>query len=180
MSRSRIAPRGIGFLALAVAATASILLAPVFSPAAQAAALNSPISRSHIIARAKVWYKRHVPYSQSGTAKGAFGNVKYRRDCSGFVSMSWRISPTGLSSPNTTALSHAKYTNKIKKVHLKKGDILDHPGVHVVLFQKWANKKHTKMWLYSEANTRDDMKHYKGSLSNYKSYGAYRYKHLKK
>lgn len=53
------------------------------------------------------------------------------------------MKPTGIGTPNTNVLATSKYTHKIAKKNLKKGDILDSPA-HVVLFQKWANKAHTK------------------------------------
>ncbi|MCP9953398.1 NlpC/P60 family protein [Actinomadura madurae] len=87
-----------------------------------------------------------MPYSQVRTHEG------YRADCSGFVSMA-----LGLPKPgqNTVGLTSSKYTKRIKMSELKKGDlVMDAEGTnttrHVVIFEKWANSKHTAYWAFEQ------------------------------
>lgn len=100
-------------------------------------AAEKPLDRSTVIKRAKVWTKQRVPYSQTGKKSG------YRRDCSGFVSMAWDL-PENLVTWNLPLVSR-----RIAKKDLKPGDIILNAsgrggGRHVVIFERWANRKHTK------------------------------------
>lgn len=105
-------------LVVAIAATAFI------STPAQAHA----ITREQVMKRAKVWVKKKVPYSQRRHYRG------YRRDCSGFVSMAWKL---GRSYSTRTISSRAK---RIPVRALQPGDAVLKPG-HVSLFGGWKNKK---------------------------------------
>ena len=154
------------FLAAAVFAAAPATVAH--------AALNDPISRADVMARAQNWMDRNIQYSQSGTATGPDGVYSWRRDCSGFVSMALKLGPTGLSAPNTSALATSTYSFGISRANLKAGDFLVDPGNHTVLFQKWANADHTQFWLYEESNPTDDMNHRIANLSSYSGYLARR------
>ncbi|MEV0841772.1 hypothetical protein AB0I55_19720 [Actinocatenispora sera] len=171
---SRTFGRLLAGAALAVAAVA----APIAASAPAQAHTGDPITRHEVMLRAHNWMNRNIQYSQGGTATGPKGKVTYRRDCSGFVSMAWKLKPTGMSAPVTTTLSTSKYTHKIAKKNLKKGDILD-SAAHVVLFEKWANKAHTRILLYEEANPSEDMNHYSAPLSKYSGFKAYRYNKIK-
>jgi len=75
---------------------------------------------------------------------------KYRQDCSGYVSMAWKLgqSLTTVTLPNVAT--------KITKNDLKAGDILCNcgPGTggdggHVLIFEKWANGKNS-YWAYEQ------------------------------
>ncbi|MEV6975346.1 hypothetical protein [Kitasatospora sp. NPDC093806] len=98
------------------------------------------ITRSEVIERGHYWTDRHIPYSQSKYYPGPDGH-KYRTDCSGFVSMAWKLG----SSETTVTLPN--YSHRIDKNDLKPGDILlnTDPGNsgHVVLFEGWADAGHT-------------------------------------
>jgi cell wall-associated NlpC family hydrolase len=117
------------------------------SDAADAASAASK-ARNKIIKRAKSWLRANgghgVPYSIQNTYKG------YRADCSGFVSMAWGLRKPGL---DTTSLPSA--ARRVSKKELRKGDILLNraPGAsgHVVLFEKWGNKEHTKYWGFEQS-----------------------------
>lgn len=163
--RAALLGGGATLLATAVGALGSA------SPAH--AGINDSITRSAVIDRAWTWVNRGIQYSQQGVADDAERNHTYRRDCSGFVSMCWHISPTGLSAPTTWTLPN--YANRINKADLRKGDILDWPYNHCVLFQSWANSAHTMFNLFELANTADDMNHRTAYLSSYADYNAYRY-----
>lgn len=171
----RTVPRWLATLAVTAAACALALAA---GPGAvhAANAQSQPISRSEVIARAQNWYERNVPYSQGGTASDPDGSHTYRRDCSGFVSMAWHLSADGMGAATTSSLPN--YANSISKSSLKAGDILDYPGHHTVLFEKWANADHTQFVYFSEGSTATDMNHTTASLSSYSSYHAYRYKKI--
>ncbi len=109
---------GAALLVVAIAATV------VISAPAQAQA----ITREQVMKRAKVWVKKKVPYSQRRHYRG------YRRDCSGFVSMAWKL---GRSYSTRTISSRAK---RIPVRALQPGDAVLKPG-HVSLFGGWKNKK---------------------------------------
>ena len=85
------------------------------------------ITRSEVLKRATSWVKRRVPYSQRGYFQG------YRRDCSGFVSMAWKLN-TSYSSRTISAKAR-----RISISSLRPGDAVLRPG-HVAIFGGWKNK----------------------------------------
>jgi len=91
----------------------------------------SAITRAQVIKRANTWVKKRVPYSQSGYYKG------YRRDCSGMVSMAWKLKRSYTSRTITSV------SKRISKSKLRPGDAIRTPG-HVAVFGGWANRSHTK------------------------------------
>lgn len=91
----------------------------------------SAITRAEVIKRANTWVKKKVPYSQSGYYRG------YRRDCSGMVSMAWK-----LNSSYTTRTLH-RVSKRVSKSKIRPGDAVLTPG-HVTIFSAWANRSHTK------------------------------------
>jgi hypothetical protein len=101
------------------------------------------ISGSTIISNAKFWLNPCVPYSQSSYHVGADG-IKYRQDCSGYVSMAWQLG----TSQTTSTLS--QYSTKISKSDLQAGDILLNAGEHTLIFEKWANADKTQYWTYEQ------------------------------
>ena len=101
------------------------------------------ISGSTIISNAKFWLNPCVPYSQSSYHAGADG-IKYRQDCSGYVSMAWQLG----TSQTTSTLS--QYSTKISKSDLQAGDILLNAGEHTLIFEKWADSGKTKYWTYEQ------------------------------
>ncbi|MGP3637714.1 FG-GAP-like repeat-containing protein [Streptomyces sp. 24-1644] len=92
-----------------------------------------PISRSTVISRAKSWVGLGLDYNQSGSY------ANYRTDCSGYVSMAWKLS----ASLATNTFAANGVTETISKGELKAGDaLLDDDsgnGGHVVLFEKWTD-----------------------------------------
>lgn len=165
-------------LTLAVGASA-LTLAPAFIPSAHAddeigiEGIGDRIYRSKVMDRARTWVRRGIQYDQGGVAQDAERNHTYRRDCSGFVSMCWHLSPSGIGCPWTGSLGN--YSTAKSKANLKRGDILLDSGNHVVLFHKWANDAHTKFWLYELANPTSDMNHRVAYLSSYSGYTARQY-----
>jgi hypothetical protein len=98
--------------ALAAAILSLTLLIP-----AQASA----ITREEVVARASSWVNGRVGYSQ----RAMFGG--YRRDCSGMVSMAWKL---GTSYTSRTIASRAR---RIPLSALEPGDAIVTPG-HVQVY----------------------------------------------
>jgi hypothetical protein len=115
-------PWRASLVALASALIASLGLFPTTAHA---------ITRADVLHRAHTWVAKKVLYSQHAHYAG------YRRDCSGFVSMAWR-----LSHSYTSRTIHAVAT-RVPLERLKAGDAVHTPG-HVAIFVKWANKAHTR------------------------------------
>lgn len=98
------------------------------------------LTRSEVVARAKAWTNKHVPYSQSRIHWG------YRADCSGFVSYA-----LALKKPGYTTVALSNTMRPVGKRDLKPGDIMVARGVHTVLFGGWANKERTKYIAYEQS-----------------------------
>jgi len=127
---------GVG-AALVVALAATLL----FSAPPQAHA----ITRAKVLERARVWVKKKVSYSQYRHYKG------YRRDCSGFVSMAWKL---GRSYSSRTIASRAR---RIPIKALQPGDAVLVPG-HVSLFAGWKDKKARTYWALEQTTWGDHAK----------------------
>jgi hypothetical protein len=101
------------------------------------------ISGATIISNAQMWLNPCVPYSTSSYHAGTDGNT-YRQDCSGYVSMAWKLG----SSQTTSTL--ASFSTKISKSELSAGDILLNAGSHTLIFDKWADDAKTHYWTYEQ------------------------------
>ncbi|MFH7600143.1 hypothetical protein WDV06_34355, partial [Streptomyces racemochromogenes] len=106
------------------------------------------ISRSEVLARAQSWVSLGLVYSGSGYYNG------YRRDCSGYASMAWKLGTPGL---DTTRFIPAGVAQRIDKNELRAGDALlndaaDRDG-HIVLFDRWADAAHTSYVGYEFSGT---------------------------
>ncbi|MFJ2780765.1 MULTISPECIES: hypothetical protein [unclassified Kitasatospora] len=92
------------------------------------------ISRSTALARAAAWVPLGLNYSWTTYHDG------YRQDCSGYVSMAWKLGTPGL---DTTSFVPAGVASWIGKGDLKPGDALlnDAAGAsgHIVLFDHWTD-----------------------------------------
>jgi hypothetical protein len=117
-----------GVLPIRALLSAALIVAIAAVVSFSAPAPAEAITRHKILKRAKTWVHKRVRYSQSGYYRG------YRRDCSGFVSMSW-----GLGKSYTTRTIH-KRAKRIKISSLKPGDVVWRRG-HVSVFGGWKNKK---------------------------------------
>jgi len=135
-SRVKVSSRVLSVSALGrqvvtVALSAVILLAGNAAPA-------QAITRKEVLKRANSWIKKHVQYNQSSYYQG------YRRDCSGFVSMAWKLKSSYTSS-DIGSVAH-----KISWRKLKPGDAVRRPG-HVEIFAGWKNKKNRQYWALEES-----------------------------
>ncbi len=110
---------------LAALASALVAVLGLFPTTAHA------ITRAKVLDRAHHWVAKKVTYSQNSTFAG------YRRDCSGFVSMAWK-----LGRSYTSRTIHAVAV-RIPLAKMQPGDAVHTPG-HVAIFVKWANKAHSR------------------------------------
>ncbi|MER7490569.1 peptidoglycan-binding protein [Streptomyces sp. NPDC126497] len=155
--------------------------APLHGPGGRAAPPASPprtvrapaITRADIIERARSWVTRKVPYGV-----GSYGSDGYRQDCSGYVSMAWRL------PGNEWTGSLGKYAKRITKEELQPGDVLlfhnaadPYGGSHVVLFGGWADAARSRYVAYEQTapHTRRRTTPY-AYWSNSARYVPYRYK----
>lgn len=96
------------------------------------------ITRTNVIKRANHWIKHRVKYSQHARFGG------YRRDCSGFVSMAWKLKTSYTSS------SIRRKAHRISWRNLKPGDAVRRPG-HVEIFGGWKNRAKRSYWALEES-----------------------------
>lgn len=142
-----------------------------------AAGYGKPIQRDAVMTRAKDWNTRNVPYSQSATAWDVNHGKRYRTDCSGFVSMAWKLK----TSKTTWTLDDVSHV--INWNDLLRGDALIRPHHHTMLFDKWVNAD-TKadFWIYEEGSTASDMNHRQVHVVTVRNTGfaPYRYDSIRK
>ena len=147
----------------------------VTAPAQAEEPRDTKISRAEIIVRAYDWWERRVPYGQGASATDVEGH-SYRSDCSGFISMAWRLS----QSRTTDTLPSV--STAISKASMQEGDMMmwDGSGTsgHAVLFEKWADSDHTRVWIFEQASTAADMNHREAALSEFSNMQAYKYKNV--
>ena len=120
------------------------------------AGYGQPITRATVMARAKDWYSRGIPYNQGAKAWDVNHGKQYRTDCSGFVSMAWKIK-VSKTTWTLDDVSHVIHWND-----LLPGDAVVAPHHHAVIFEKWVDAD-TKadFYTYEEYNTAKDMEHIK-------------------
>ncbi|GAA2027116.1 hypothetical protein GCM10009839_27210 [Catenulispora yoronensis] len=135
-------------IATVVAAVgAAVALTAVSSGAADAAvtpnsSAGGTISRSEELSRAASW--NGTPYSTSSYKAGPGGDISYRTDCSGYVSMALHL------GGSYTTVSLPQVVTQISKDSLQPGDLLGVLGSntggnagHVLIFDGWANSAHS-------------------------------------
>ena len=106
------------------------------------------VSRAQIIERARTWVDKPRRYSHEDNDPVS----GYRLDCSGYVSMAWRLAP-----PGETTVELPDYCVLIDKDDLLPGDAVMNggPGTygdagHVMLFEAWADEGRTALWTYEQ------------------------------
>ncbi|MFG2642563.1 FG-GAP-like repeat-containing protein [Streptomyces sp. NPDC048370] len=138
-----------------------------------ASSVGGAISRTEILARAKWWIDTYgVIYSQDqNDAKASVTGEKYRPDCSGFVSMAWRLPKKSDGwDRNTRDLDAFGDTTTVSLDSLQPGDAILGDG-HVALFDKWTDSSKTSMWVYEEYSTGDAGRHTTKTKSSYANNG---------
>lgn len=129
--------------------------------------IGTPITRSEVIARANNWFTRSpaLTYNESRAASTLVADVggvnKYGPDCSGMVSMAWRVVPGSGGGFNTSTLPSVA-TAISNRATIQRGDVLiDTYGSehHAILFDSWQSD-HVHFSYYSFGST--PMRHYDG------------------
>ncbi len=95
-----------------------------------------------------MWLWDHVPYSQSEYHEG------YRTDCSGFVSMVWRLKESDGSPDSLTTRTLYTVCSAVATSALQPGDAECMPGHHIFLFLRWYDASHTRMVTLEESGVR--------------------------
>lgn len=134
------------------------LNAPVLASCSESSIrANAPPDAEGMLDRAFNWIHRRVPYCQCVTSASS----PYRADCSGFVSMVWRLSAPGLTTysfaggPWASSVS----TRLRSRNELRVGDALNYAGNpsagtgHIVLFGGWLDRAHTRFCSLEESRT---------------------------
>lgn len=126
--------------------TCTLLLTLVATPALG-------MSRSLVMARAQRWVDVAIPYSQTGWADEIGTTVNspsagWRRDCSGFVSMSWN-----LAKPGASTRTLAGYSTAVTKESLQPGDALVAYNNHAVIFGGWADAQRYSYYAYEMSSS---------------------------
>jgi hypothetical protein len=156
-------PSGLGRALVAIPLMMAISFGASAAPA-------HAITRKTVIKRANHWIKKRVKYSQSSYYRG------YRRDCSGFVSMAWKLKKSYTSS---TIRHKAK---RISWRKLKRGDAVRRSG-HVEIFGGWKNKKKRTYWALEESTwgkpAMRRVKQFKHGYSALRYHGITKPKHKK-
>ena len=107
-----------------------------------------------VFARAETWLTAWeggpVPYLSSGDPADWYDG--YRRDCSGYVSMT-----LGLPGPGLNTAGLAARSTRLIAAQLQPGDLLINtaPNLrgHVVLFERWADSAMTRYWGYEQTGS---------------------------
>jgi hypothetical protein len=140
-------------LLTALLGAALLTVTPPLTAPAEAAA-GPTMRRSEVIARADYWFRASnglidgttFGRNINGSAPEAWGTARYRTDCSGMVSMAWRVT----AQPGSSAMMGTAYTARIDWTQLKPGDVLITDG-HVTMFEKWGttvNSPTRNYWAY--------------------------------
>jgi hypothetical protein len=104
------------------------------------------LGREEVLARAERWARASRRYSQ----RDCDPESGYRLDCSGYVSMAWR-----LEAPGLTTVELPDLCAPIANDDLRPGDVvmIGGPGTegdagHAILFEAWADPGRASFWAY--------------------------------
>ncbi|MFC5663646.1 hypothetical protein ACFP3U_11710, partial [Kitasatospora misakiensis] len=165
LTRTLAVTAAAGLVAGIVAATPAVAAEPTAPPSATAIVVDPDkggagqgpagpliqqagpqITRSEVIRRAASWYGIGLKYTKSGeTYQG------YRKDCSGYAAMAWRLSTTN-GGLDTTSFVPSGVASWIGKGDLKPGDALlnDAAGYagHIAIFEGWTDSSRSSYYGY--------------------------------
>ena len=119
-------------------AFATLLASALFIVGAQPA---FALTRDEIIGRAQRWVDLGVSYSQVHYFES------YRQDCSGMVSMAWRL------DRSYSSRTLAPHGIQITRDELQPGDMLLKYDYHANIFYKWADSEHTWYWALEQSGS---------------------------
>ncbi|MFC5923001.1 FG-GAP repeat domain-containing protein [Micromonospora vulcania] len=144
-----------------VASTAALLVAgagalAVVATPVQASSINGPITRDEVLDRAQNWVDRGFTYTQdqSVAVTDEEGSHKYRRDCSGLVSMVWHLNKKSdgwdYNTDDFLRDGNAMWYTLGSINEFQPGDAMVRDG-HMELFAFWVNRSdHSKgAYVYS-------------------------------
>ncbi|MGW1197568.1 FG-GAP repeat domain-containing protein [Streptomyces sp. NPDC002536] len=176
--RSALLTAVLGAVVLGVTVPAQAVPAAQTAVAKAAAAapseIGGEIGRTEMIQRVQYWIDKGVPYSQSGYYPDLQGR-NYRTDCSGLVSMAWRL-PT-----SATTWTLPQYSTRLGSLDdLQPGDALNNINSHVVLFTGWTDSSHTTANIMEHARPGTNARKttYSRSYINNNGFKPYRYNHV--
>ncbi|MFV0131915.1 hypothetical protein ACLGIH_01345 [Streptomyces sp. HMX87] len=163
-------------LAVTLLALTTAVVSEVSAPTtAHASSVGGSISRNEVLNRAKWWIDNYgVIYSQSmADAKPSVTGEKYRPDCSGFVSMAWRLPKVSGNDRWTGNLNSFGDTATFSNLdNLQPGDaILGKDAGHVALFHRWTDSSKTSMQVYEEYDWGKAGRHATHTKSYYENAG---------
>jgi hypothetical protein len=115
---------------------------------AQASIIGGTITRAEILDRAQYWVDQGHTYDMEGVHVAGPDGKTYRRDCSGLVSMAWRLDHSYVTGDFMK--SSADWDHLPSLHDLKPGDAFVN-GAHMELFSHWKNNNdHTQgAYVYS-------------------------------
>ena len=108
-------------------------------PRSTDAAAGGPITREEVLRRARSWLAARVRYANDLYYGNEYG--LYRQDCSGFVSMAWRL------RTSSTTRNLPEVMVALDRDQLRPGDAFwrrDQQTGHVALFVRWADPDRTR------------------------------------
>lgn len=136
------------------------------------------ITRAEVLQRAQTWVDQQVGYSMWNYHPDPDG-VLYRTDCSGFVSMAYRL---GESYSTVTLGTQLTW---IPKEELRLGDAVGNLGEgtggangHIVLFNGWTDETQTSFHTIEERGDAGAIKGVRTWGSDQYTQNAWRYNHI--
>jgi hypothetical protein len=132
------------------------------------------VVRDEVMDRARNWFDRGIQYNGDGDAADMEGSHRYRRDCSGFVSMTWHTSTPGHSTRSIPDIAE-----RIEWSELKPGDVLNSYDNHCMLYHMWADSGW--IWIYELTTATGGMRHRKVFTDNLRAadYIPRRYRNIR-
>jgi len=114
------------------------------------------MSRSLVMDRAQRWVDLSIEYSMVGWANEAGEIVPsptlgWRRDCSGFASMTWNLPVPGASSRTIH-----NYATLITKEALQPGDAMVSYDNHVAIFGGWVDERRIAYYAFEMSSSQSD------------------------
>lgn len=127
------------------------------------------ITRSQVLARAQTWVDARVPYSQSASYPDT--TTGYRTDCSGYVSMAWKITSSSGAPLSYTTSTLGQVSHQIAAAELQPGDAVLRAGSHVRLFGWWTDASHTTYVSFEESHSGTNASRYVQNIVSDVGYG---------
>jgi hypothetical protein len=118
------------------------------------------MTRTEMLDRAKPWVDEGIRYSQRRYHSAPNYPKKYRTDCSGFISMAWKL-PASFSTSYACCTASSPLFERISCDDLEPGDsLVTRTTGHILLFHSWQNQasSNRRMTIWEESG------HAKGTI----------------